>query len=675
MENKKSFGWIIKIAVAFLLVIAFLVLGILCKNIGFYNKGIFITLFIIAFILPIAGVIVNLILVRKFKNTIKSDDMEKTFLEQKAEAQKTMEQKLPLLKKLILIGDIYGISIAVMGSLVSFFAGAIEYGTSMPWYLFALFYIFIGLEVIRPKRAKINFKESKEYLPESEYPLLYDTAYRAAKAIGCDGKIKIGISHDFNAGIAHTTGAYSVMLGTYLLDNLSKDEIYNVLLHEFAHVSEENETQNDVIYYFAWINENHSPMDDITRLPYVHIRTLYVFEYISYMYACSVLNEEIADSAMLKHGDPEIAASSLLKLKFSNMYEWERGTYEEESIFASEEMDTDHIHKQLAAYKARMEVRKDAWVEMIDSEILARNASHPTVKMRIEGLGVSEPKLMPKNDSTEYLSEVEHAITHIEKLIYDLNKDNYKEIRKANYLSNKKLVEDWESKGKKCTKEEYQDIIFALFVLGKTQEFVNLCCQIIEEIPEPANYYAYHMLGCYMLRTYNEEGIEYLYKSIELNHNMWEEAINTIGEYACIAGKQDKLDEYRARAKEIVKQDNDVYSNYSFISPKDKLVEEKLPDGVLDDFLSFIESINERVIEKIYMVRKVIDEEHFVTCVVVECRKNADGEKYNDVMNKIFQYLDKTSDWQYSLFDLRGVPKRSVLRVKNSCVYDISNKK
>jgi hypothetical protein len=183
------------------------------------------------------------------------------------------------------------------------------------------------------------------------------------------------------------------------------------------------------------------------------------------------------------------------------------------------------------------------------------------------------------------------------------------------------------------------------------------------------------MLGCYMLRTYNEEGIEHLYKSIELNHNMWEEAINTIGQYACIAGKQDKLDEYRSRAKEILKQDNDVYSNYSFISPKDKLVEEKLPDGVLDDFLTFIESINEETIERIYMVRKLIDKEHFVTCVVVECRKNADSEKYNDVMNKIFQYLDKTSDWQYSLFDLRGVPKRQVLRVKNSCVYAANNKK
>ena len=675
MENKRSFGWVIKLAGAILLILGFLVLGILCKNNGFYHEGIFITFFIIAFVLPIAGIITNLILVKKFKDTMKSDDMEKTFLEQKAAAKETMEKKLPLLKKLILIGDIYGASFAVFGCLMSFFAGALSIGTEFPWYLFALAFVYMGLDIIRPRRAKIDFNEQREYLSEIGYPIIYDTAHRAAKAMGCDGNIKIAISHDFNAGIAPMTGAYSVILGTYLLDNLSQDEIYNVLLHEFAHVTEENETKNDVMYYFGWINEKHTPVDDAVNLPYIHLRTLYTFEYLSYMYACSVLNEEEADGAMLKHGDPAVAASSLLKLQFSNMYEWERGTYEEESIFAAEKMERDHVHKQLAAYKARMEERKDAWVGMIDSEILARNATHPTVKMRIEGLGITEPRLMPKNDTPEYLSEVELAITHIEKIIYDANNQNYQMMRKANYLANQKLIEDWESGGRKCTKEEYQDIIFALFVLGKTQEFVNLCYQIIEEIPEPANYYAHHMLGCYMLRTYNEEGIEHLYKSIELNHNMWEEAINTIGQYACIAGKQDKLDEYRARAKEIVKLDSDIYSNYSFIGPKDKLVTENLPEGVLDEFLSYVGGIDEGLIEKIYMVRKIIDEEHFVTCVVVKCQKNADEEKFGEVMNKIFQYLDKTSDWQYSLFDLRGVPQHLVLRVKNSCVYDAKGKK
>ena len=67
MENKKSFAWIIKIALAFLLVVAFLVLGVLCKNIGVYHEGIFITLFIIAFILPIVGIVANLILVKGSK--------------------------------------------------------------------------------------------------------------------------------------------------------------------------------------------------------------------------------------------------------------------------------------------------------------------------------------------------------------------------------------------------------------------------------------------------------------------------------------------------------------------------------------------------------------------------------------------------------------------------------
>jgi hypothetical protein len=75
-----------------------------------------------------------------------------------------MEKKLPLLKKLILIGDIYGASFGVFGCLMSFFAGALSIGTEFPWYLFALAFVYMGLDIIRPRRAKIDFNEQREYL-------------------------------------------------------------------------------------------------------------------------------------------------------------------------------------------------------------------------------------------------------------------------------------------------------------------------------------------------------------------------------------------------------------------------------------------------------------------------------------------------------------------------------
>ena len=675
MKNKIPMAGILKLIVSFVLTLIFMFMGIKCREAGLYNKSIFAFFLVFSFAIPIIAAVINLVLDQRFKNKMKSSDIEKVSLEQKAAARETLTKKLSILKRLILIGDIYAASISILGAIVAFSAGYLALGTIIPWYIFSLAYIAFGIEFIRFKLPTVSFKEIKEYLPEEEYPLLYETAYKAAARLGCKEKIKIAVFHDSSAGIIKCKGAYSVSLGTYLLDNFSRDEIYNVLLHEFYHVTDENKDQNSVLHYFDWIVKEKSFLFNLCNLLYTYLIARYTFEFVTYKFCCSVINEEDADQAMLKYGDREVAASSFLKLKFSNMYEWEQGSYPEENLFAPEEFPKDFVHRQLTSFKARMEKRKEEWIAMIDSEILARNATHPTVKMRIGALGVKAPHLIEKNDTPEYLSEVDKAISHVEKIIYEHNVDKYPDIREANYLGYIRILEKWENEGKKITKENYSDIIYALFMTGKIQEFVNLCYQIINEMPEPASCYAYHMLGCHMLHTYDERGIDYLYKGIELNYNHWEEAIDTIGNYACSAGKQDKLEEYRKRAREIVERAEEFYNNIGYISNKDNIVEENLPADLLKDFLDYVNEINDGVIDKIYMVRKVINADDFTTCVVVQAEEKCDEDKFRETMSKIFQYLDKSSSWQYSLFDIRDVNKKRILRIKNSCIFDNNNKK
>ena len=144
------------------------------------------------------------------------------------------------------------------------------------------------------------------------------------------------------------------------------------------------------------------------------------------------------------------------------------------------------------------------------------------------------------------------------------------------------------------------------------------------------------MYGIYLLRCYDERGIDHLYKSIELNHNNWEEAMQTIGEYACVVGRQDKLDEYRKRAPELAKKAEDVFEKMNSLNAKDTLTSENLPDGMLSDFLDYVRSIDGGQIDRIYMVRKIIDDENFVTCVVVKPKAKVDAKKWMDVMDKLF---------------------------------------
>lgn len=674
MKNKISFIEVIKWILTLLLTIGFAILGSVCHGNELCNPVVCGVILGVLSVGLIAGSLANLILKKRFVDKLDRENLQKELLAKREKAHEIAEKQLIVLEKMIRNIDMCAVIVLICTCAVDFCFFVIVGGEGGGMALPMAMGVYCGLSFIRPHGVKVDEKKNEEFLSETDYPLLYGTAHRAAKKIGCDGKIKICIDHNFNAGILVISDGYAITLGTYLLDNLSQEELYNVLLHEFAHVTEEHAQINRIINYVNLTMENNS-LYSFAVHPFIYLHSKFLFEFVSYKFVCSMINEDAADKAMCDHGDPETASSMLVKLKFSELYEWEMGTYDEENLLASEELIGDYVRRQLAQFKSRLEIRKDDWVRMIDSEILARNATHPTVKMRIESLGINEAHLIPKRDNNEYLAEVDRAVMHMEHLIHKANSANYKMIRTQVYEHNLKLVNDWEEQGRPITKENYQNIVVALFELRKITEFVNLCCQIIEELPEPANYFAHHMYGCYLLHSYDERGIDHLYKSIELNHNNWDEALQTIGEYACMVGKQDELDKYRARAEEMLRTQMDVYDKMNSLASRDKIVEEKLPARMLEDLLDYVKSVDEGLIERIYMVRKVISDEHFVTCVIVQPKRKAEPQKYSEMMEKLFQYLDKSSDWQFSLFDIRSLAGVRVRLVRNSCIYNAKTQK
>lgn len=675
MNKKASVFEIIKLVLSIAVVVGVALLGVLCHNSGSYSVVLCVLGAILLSALLIVGTILSLVQKKKHIKDLEAEkeELQPKLLAQRERAAEIAKEKINTMKRLIRTIDLLSVGILLSVCLIIFciftVAGADGAGLSV---LF-VFGVYVGLYFIRPSRISINENNSEDYLPRAVYPLLYETAQRAADTIGCKGKIKIFVDHDFNAGILEISDGYSIRLGSYLLDNMSRDELYNILLHEFGHVEKKNDEINDVLTYAGLMQESEPFGASIS--PYVYFHTIFIYEYFTYQYVCSLMNEDAADAAMREYGEPEVAASMLVKLKFSELYQWERGTYDEENIFESETLIEDCIRRPLGWFRERMELRQQEWIKMIDSEIISRNASHSTAKMRIANLGVKEARILPRQDSEEYLSEVRLAILHVEEMMHKGLAPIYHTIRESNYLEPKRVVDEWENAGRPITKEGYQNIVISLFALHRIDEFVKLCCQIIDEIPEPANYFAHHMYGIYLLRCYDERGIDHLYKSIELNHNNWEEAMQTIGEYACVVGKQDKLDEYRKRAPELAKKAEDVFEKMNTLNAKDNIGPEHLPDGMLADFLDYVRTIDGGQIDRIYMVRKTIDDDHFVTCVVVKPKAKVDAKKWMDVMEKIFQYLDKSSDWQFSLFDMRSLRGVNFGRVENACVYDCKAKK
>lgn len=148
--------------------------------------------------------------------------------------------------------------------------------------------------------------------------------------------------------------------------------------------------------------------------------------------------------------------------------------------------------------KAAIPKRKEFWNTLIEDEILSRSASHPTLKMRLESIGISTLELTYSPNSVSYNQECLKAIQQFEELLCTENAEQYKENRNSYYLESLKLITEWETAGKPLIPEEYSDIDQALRKLGRNEEASALCDRAIEELDDAASCYAYFMKGCFL---------------------------------------------------------------------------------------------------------------------------------------------------------------------------------
>lgn len=629
---------------------------------------------IISCLIPILLFPINIILSKVVIQKIegkKIEELQQYIFSHRKFAEETAMSKLKTIKRIRKITDIYTVLFGIYGVGIAFCAGLLMFDSVVPFCFLSGLCFCASLSRVRYGTPRVFFEEDPSYVSKEEYPEIYTLAEKAAETLDCKGEIRISLLADFNAGIAQVGNIYSVQLGVILLNALSKDELYTVLLHEFSHVTKDNSAANKEMNYNVWLNNGGNPnfYSGLISLLFRFWDILYNVQYSLYNYASTILHETSADRSMVQYADAQTAASALLKIKYYYQFTWEKGTYDEECFYESEQPSADFIRKEVEGFKNALKLREKEWEKFVNVEILSRNASHPTLKMRFENLGISEFKVMEFYDSAEYKDECIKALQYVEELFHQEMVKTYEENRKNNYLEPKQLVEAWEAAGKPIIMEEYADIISALMQLSRNQEANELCEKAIEELSGPASCYAHYMRGCFLLHQYDASGIEHIYYAIENNTNYIDEGLNMVGEFCCMAGLQKELDVNREKAVELAQKEKDVYCQIGILSKKDQLSKENLPDGMLEEILKYIHSIDEGCIQNIYLVRKTITDDFHTSPFVIQFDEQTSEETQYKILHKIFAYLDTSSDWQFSLFNYTEVKDVKIENIEGSCVF------
>ena len=587
-------------------------------------------------------------------------------------ARETAAKKLSLLKVWRAVTSVYACVLFGLGICISLCGGlAFDTGSSTAFCLVGVVLIMCAFARIRFSVSKAVFEDDKAYVSQQQYPQIYALAQKAAGATGCDGEIRIAFLANCNAGIAKIGQCYSVQIGVILLRILSQEELYCVLLHEFAHMTEQNRSGLKEQGYHAWLSFGKTAqfLSGITSAFFEYFDAVYLVQFILYDYASSIQIEEVADRAMLLCDTPGAAASSLMKLKYYELFCWEKGTVDEPCIYTDSKPIENPVSREADRFFAAIDQNCEKWNGFIDIEIQSRSATHPTLRNRLTALGVQQLRLFRVEAAPAYTQEVRSALAYVDGLVLEDVKSDYEACRKAYYLDPLTQVETWEAAGRPVIAEEYGDIIWALRQLGRNTEVVALCDEAIGALDVQAACNAYFIRGCFRLHSYDPAGISDIYTAVANNSNYMQEGIDAIGAFCCLTGNQEELEVYREKAVMYAQQYKDMYSQMGVLDKKDRLSPESLPDGLLDDILDFVRSVDSGQIEKIYLVRKTITEDFFTSVFVIRFALDADSDACNEIMHKVFQYLDTCSDWQFSLFNFEDVMQVPVYKIENSCVY------
>jgi tetratricopeptide (TPR) repeat protein len=690
--NKKSNGdkinirWeIAKIAVSLVLCAASLVGGSLLKDVlPEAVKDIVAIMFIVLFFAMFAIIIGAYMAVdnikKKQKNRTVREDRE-AFLEQKERIRKAWRSELAK----VTFPRVLASALKVIFVLEGIYFGMI--GTLSPhkyvvfaFCCFASFImIFEGIGRIATPITSAYLKDSEYYVTEEEFPALYAVVKRAAKTMDVDGRFFVALEGTSNAGIGdYRRNDYSIILGALLLGVLTEEELYTVLLHEFAHVKsgihKRLRREERLAHWLMNGIPNTIWQRSILKMAYSPLESIFMYRYTLFNVAFSPVREEDADKMAFAKCDRDVAASALIKISYDEMLAWEVGNEdspEEDLAYFTEESPGDLISSRLAKLKKAAETKAEKWIYFRNREILSRSASHPTLKMRLQALGIEHFNVKESASSPLYEQEVEKAVKKADAWAEKNFRASYLKLRAENYLKPLETVKEWEEEGRPLDPVKYGDVEAALRNLGRVTEAEELLDRAIAELPSYAAAKAYFMKGALLMHRFDAAGIDLVYRAIDENNNYVQEGIQMIGEFCCLTGNEEELERYRERVVELMQNKFDVSDKLFTLNKGDNFTRETLPEGVLERDIESITAAGEGKLDAIYLVRKSLSEEVFTSIYVLKFIPGTDDKTQERVYHSVFMYLDTVSDWQYSLYvyDEEGVKNIGLEKIEGSLVW------
>lgn len=552
-----------------------------------------------------------------------------------------------------------------------------SYGTSglnTDWIILEIIPMFFLIDLVAKLIPHKEPKQDEEILKEKDFPMLYTLARKAGGEKLKGKKLSISVIYgvadqECNAAVVLRKKNVTIWLGAVLLCVLDEAELNQVLLHEFAHLNEEDNSEhfayNRIMNYLT--REGNSIFSGLVYLALKYFVNLLYKEGNYYFLLSSRLKEGKADDAAAALGDPQKQCSALAKIAAHNLHVYEREIYE--NHFTDEEIRNHALTERADRFREALISRGDVWRNILEHEIPSRVDTHPTFRQRWEALGFCEYSLDPSETDSPFAKECRSAVELSDAQFALKLKEEYDQLRKEYYLDPCAVIEAFESRPWDLAPDALREPMLAYYKLGKPEKLEAICDRVLAETDNPfSTAYSTYWKGILLLRRYDKAGIDYLYRAMETNSNYIDSGCQEIGRFCTMMGLQQELEEYRSRAPEFMQLKVDRSSGG--IHAKANLTQAQLPEGWLEKILDFAVTAGGEGLEAVYLVKEIVNEDYAPSSFVLRFSEGVADETVDQLYNKVFRLLDDwPEDYEFSLYVYEDSMEKPLTAINGSCVY------
>ena len=382
---------------------------------------------------------------------------------------------------LLLFG--FCLSLGASGLLVCAVEGSAENRILVTFFCLAMALAVYLLVMLIPLMTLIKAPDAEKntddkYILRTQMPLLYELADKAAVVAGYHGRFHLmrtfGLETTFS--VRRDGEGVAIYIPVAILPVLTKEEIFAVLLHEFAHVIH-RDTALSRRFEIALMRYDceHDRLATFKKLLFSYAEMRLSLAWDRYRSYASLLIEQDADRVALAGANAQAWINACAKCDLAASVLRPPCRVLEYDLLEQENPVADYYERIAAYLEERFRTEEAHFHPILVRTLAGRSDTHPTLKMRMESAHIVDYDASRREKDAAFRREIgEETARCSEYACRSFSADGaWEKLREEMYLSHNRIIAEYEQARKHGSVDEYlyTQALHAYFIADQSKVF------------------------------------------------------------------------------------------------------------------------------------------------------------------------------------------------------------